>query len=300
MDLFFALSGYLITSILLREFANTGSISLGHFYIRRAARLMPALVLVLVAVGIALAVRPVPQFAHSEIWLSAAYLMNWARAFGWSDGLFLGHTWSLGIEEQYYLVWPPILLAILCWRPSFVLGAALLLAAGSLCTAVILYMHGASWDRIYNGADVRAVELLIGSAAAIAKPQGRFWVVPVLLITFSFHFISTKFMPLGGYGLIGLTGAWVVCALTADNLASQVLSLRPLPYIGRISYGIYLWHYPVLRLADAYGVHSLLRDGLVLAVTFGAAALSYHLVETPIRRAVSDRLETRPAQLQVA
>src|SRR6185312_13684518 len=141
----------------------------------------------------------------------------------------------------------------------------------------------------------RAVELLVGSAAGIAKPSGRLWVVPALLIAFSPYFLSTKIMPLGGYGLIGLAGAWIVCALTRDNLASQVLSLRPLPYIGEISYGVYLWHYPVLRLTDAYGVHHLLRDGLVLAITFGAAALSYHFVEGPIRRAVNDRLEKRPA-----
>src|SRR5688572_24140992 len=110
VDIFFALSGYLITSILVGEYRSRGDISFKHFYLRRTARLMPALALLLLAASLVILIGPRPFYEWKEIFYAGLYIMNWVRALGLGDSAFLAHTWSLAVEEQFYLLWPPILL----------------------------------------------------------------------------------------------------------------------------------------------------------------------------------------------
>ena len=297
VDLFFALSGYLITSILLREFEKSGTISFGHFYLRRIARLMPALVLVLIGACLAVQFAPGNIFGWNEVLYAATYTMNWARAFGYGDSLILGHTWSLGIEEQFYILWPLLLLIVLKWRPSAAPLLSMLLALLSAIVSGLLYWNGASIMRIYNGFDARAVELLVGCALAFLPLQSRFaiflgrsWFVPALIgIVLSFIPIGFGFYALGGYTLLGLLGAWIIAALQTRSWLARVLEQKFLAYIGRISYGVYLWHYLVQGVAEVNGLHGIPRDLVVVIVTFAAAALSYHFVEAPILRATGNR-----------
>src|SRR5262245_21094061 len=170
VDLFFVLSGYLITSILLREQLRTGQISLLSFYQRRALRLFPALaVLCIVFLAYAFFVLRDPTQGLREIVVVALYLSNWTRAAGLNFPEWLGHTWSLAIEEQFYLLWPLVLLAISAARRPIPL---LLAVAGAIvavsCWRLTLVMHGASTDRLYNGTDTRADALLMGVALALA------------------------------------------------------------------------------------------------------------------------------------
>ena len=301
VDLFFTLSGYLITSILIREFESRGTISFGHFYLRRAARLMPALALVLVVACAAVWFSSDHIFKWDEVLYAATYTMNWARAFGAGDSLILGHTWSLGIEEQFYLLWPPILLAILRWRPKVAPVAALLLAVASVVWSISLYLSGATQERIYNGFDTHAGELLIGCALSflplngqVMKLLAKFWFIPVLAIVAIFNLANAKFLSLGGYAVIGLVAAWLIAALQERSWLAIPLENRLAAYVGRISYGLYLWHYLLLGLAEVHGLHGLGRDLVVLVVTFGAAALSYRFVEAPILKATRSRLAVIP------
>lgn len=296
VDLFFALSGYLITSILAREFEVRGDISFKHFYFRRTARLMPALALLLVVACMAVWLAPGHAFGWQEILYAGTYTMNWARAFGVGDSAILGHTWSLGVEEQFYLLWPPILLWVLRWRPKAAAVVAMGLALASVICSIGLSLGGATAERIYNGFDTRAAELLLGCAAAFLPLDSRFanllarlWFLPVLALVADLCLVDSHFLYLGGFGERGLIGAWLIIALRKRSWLVTPLENPIVVYMGRISYGLYLWHYLILGICEAYGLQSVRRDIVVVAATFIIAALSYHFVEAPILNMTTNR-----------
>lgn len=315
VDVFFTLSGFVITRLLVAEYARTGGIGLWLFYRRRWLRLMPAM-LVMCAVTALLAVAlPLPLFdgAWVAVALAAASVVNVVRAGEpgpYSDLTApLSHTWSLGVEEQFYLAWPLLLLVLL--RNATV--RTVLCWAAALCLVPVLWRM-VLWDptaahRIYNGPDTRADQLLVGALLALVLARlradhprlallrrwaGRLcWPALTLLGLIAWQVPITE--PSGwnpvwytvGFLAAAVLSAVVVAAmdLCPQVWPSRLLSLPALAWVGRnLSYGMYLWHYPVLRLLSDLGVDGgwLLWAGV--AATVVAALASYHFIERPLLR----------------
>ena len=317
VDVFFVLSGFLITSLLLNEHGATGRVDLRRFWSRRARRLLPALLLMLVGVAAyARLVAPATELGRirSDGLASLLYVSNWKFIF---DGTSyfqafrapspLAHTWSLAIEEQWYLVWPLALLAMLrVFRAQLrALAAAMLgLALGSALVMALLFRAGTDPSRVYYGTDTRAQALLIGSALAAltagARPMiriergGRPWAWAVagaasalLLATLIVRVDYTDaFLYRGGFLLVAIASAVLVASAIATGPVRSLLSMRPLRAVGMISYGLYLWHWPVDVVLDSSrtGLTGFPLIGTQVAVTAVIATASYLVVERPIRR----------------
>ena len=303
VDAFFVLSGYLITSLLLAEYATRGRISLPAFWGRRAKRLLPALLVVLVVVAVAgRYILPDTEIGllRGDALAALAYVANWRMIYRGSDYFAqnaapspLQHTWSLGIEEQFYWIWPLVIGLIARYRRTiFALCTAG--ALGSAVLAATLYRPD-DVNRAYFGTDTRAQALLIGCAlATIPLPRKRF--VGLLAIAGTVATIWLWTHATGTDAWLyhgGLTvAALAVAAVLAHAVASptgptaRVLSLAPLVWLGKISYGVYLWHWPLFRFvtADRTGLSGPALLGLRCALVLAIATASYFLVEQPIRR----------------
>jgi peptidoglycan/LPS O-acetylase OafA/YrhL len=335
VDVFFVLSGFLITSLLLDEIVRTGQLDLGAFWIRRARRLLPALLLMVLAVIAARLLFPPDAVSGLRNDAVAAFLWvaNWAFVSHDTDYFSQGappsplqHTWSLGVEEQYYLIWPvliaavAVLLAMIARRrqqtPTItaVRWAVLLLAlAGTAASATeaILMSSDDSLNRVYFGTDTRAQALLIGAAAAallvrdwpammagwplIRSRWGR-WLaggVPVAgvavlaAITHVASGSATEFR----HGLLIVVAVAAVAviagvALEQNGPVAWVLSTPPLVALGVVSYGVYLWHWPIFLIltGERTGWTGYALFGARCAITLVAAVGSWWLIERPIRR----------------
>ncbi len=321
VDVFFVLSGFLITSLLLGEARHAGTIRLGSFWARRARRLLPALLLVLCFVGL-YAWLAVPQGTYPGLRLDSLatlfYVANWhfilegqsyfTAALAPSP---LTHTWSLAIEEQFYLVWPLVVLALVKLRrgPASLLCVALLGTAASTIWMAVLYRHGVNPTRLYYGTDTHAMGILCGAALAAAfallsrgadpaglRARGAASVgvqagglAGLLVLAYLFVEVTgkTAWLYQGGFLVAGLaTAAVLTSVVTAPRgPLAVVLGWRPVRYVGRISYGLYLWHYPLFLWLNSertgLGGHKLLAVRVV--VTFAVATASFYLVERPIR-----------------
>jgi peptidoglycan/LPS O-acetylase OafA/YrhL len=309
VDVFFVLSGFLITGILLAEFANRGRISLPSFYLRRARRILPAAALTLVVTDVAahhlLNFVRAREAVNDSIW-SALFAANVHFARQGSDYFAQGqppspfmHFWSLAVEEQFYFVWPSLLALLLALGLRRRLLAVLVaVAAGSFVWSV--HVTAASPATAYYSTFARAWELALGAALAVAVPQlrrlpGRVgfacgW-LGVLAIAYAgwAYSDSTPFpgsaalVPAAGAALV--IGAGVAARRTAIGVG-RVLALAPLRYLGDRSYAFYLWHWPVLILATEYAGRELplgVRLGL-LGFAFLLSVASYRFVENPVRR----------------
>ncbi|MCW2548453.1 MAG: hypothetical protein JWN96_2913 [Mycobacterium sp.] len=311
VDLFFVLSGFLISGLLVAEWERRQRVSLRRFYARRALRLLPA---VLVLCAVLLIVGPVASGvdARNALWQGVAgtvfYFANWQQAFGLLPLFQLtDHTWSLAIEEQFYLVWPPVLLLTLTWARrrridpiTAAITAALTLAAASALLRLALWHGAASVDRLYFGTDTRADSLLIGAGLGLAFATGRLewarrllpalapWALVGILIIFGFVHREDAALYLGGLTGIAALVAIVIggVALAPDSPVGRLLALAPLVAIGRISYGIYLWHWPIFRYLHPaeLGLGWWQTQLVDVAVTLAAATTSYFLVERPLLR----------------
>jgi peptidoglycan/LPS O-acetylase OafA/YrhL len=299
VDIFFVLSGFLITGTLIEEWRRDGCIRLKNFYWRRAARLFPALFLVLVlwTLYVLCFDRKVGIFFAVYVLF---YVANWVRAYHFAGDPGLGHTWSLSIEEQFYLVWPPVLVWLLKSGRSR-LFAFLFLVAGIIAVALwraYLWQQGADIDRLYNGTDARADALLVGCALAFAvywgftKPWSRWLAAPcllALLYVIVFDLPKPFWLRDGGATLVAIAAAgliWSVVGSGRRGLVRKILESPPLTWAGRISYGLYLWHLPVFyiigRRQPAWPLFYLAV--IKIAATFVVAVPSYHFVEQPIQR----------------
>lgn len=299
VEAFFTLSGFLITSLLLAEHAETGRISLPAFWARRARRLLPALLLFLaVVVTYAAAVLPASSRPglRADGLAALAYASNWWQLaddqsyFDLSAGASpLAHLWSLAIEEQFYVVWPLVVAVGLRWR----LGV--LCAAGAVASFGL--MAAVDPARAYLGTDTRAGGLLLGAGLAVVlrrRPAPRA-AGPVALVAVAGWAAATMVVEestvglyRGGLAAFGLGMVAVVAASVSDrpSWARSALSLRPLRAVGRVSYGLYLWHWPVIVLLTA-GRTGFRGPALLAARVAAMAALtlvSYRLVEQPVRR----------------
>ena len=333
VDLFFVLSGFLITTLLLEEWVGSGRISLGAFWGRRARRLLPALFLVVVALAVYLVLNGLwgGPGANGLVDLSGLrgdaistllYVNNWHSIFvhqsyfaQFSTPSPLQHTWSLAIEEQFYLVWPLVLLVLFRfgrrgWRRA---GVTLAVGLGILSSVLmaVLFTPGTDPSRVYYGTDTRLFDLMAGAtiafvAAARPQPNARarrtlhlaaplagvallvFWVTAGYTTGVRAG-MPTNFMFQGGF-LVCAALAGVVVADTRLVQAGGLgrgLAWRPLHFVGTISYGIYLWHWPVIVYLNGArtGLSSWPLDLLRVGVTLSLSTASYYLVERPIRLA---------------
>jgi peptidoglycan/LPS O-acetylase OafA/YrhL len=327
VDVFYVLSGFLITGLLLAERRRASTIRLGAFWARRARRLLPCLVLVLVAVSLCVRflVPPDTYPGYRMDALSALfYFSNWWQIHTASNYFVatgavspLTHTWSLAIEEQFYLVWPVVVLVMLKLCRTYQRGIRALLAlaiVGAMASATemaVLYRTGAGTTRLYFGTDTHAQCVLVGAALAcalglLAHRQGAGGLAPQATTAGVQRAITVVgLVGLGGMALLCATlngsspltyeGGFALCALASaavivaaacrvEGVPSRILSVRPLVLLGMISYGVYLWHFPidVFVTRSRVGLTGIPLMGLQLALTVGVATASYVAVERPI------------------
>ncbi|MDE2934191.1 MAG: acyltransferase family protein [Chloroflexota bacterium] len=324
VEVFFVISGYIITRALLAERASSGRIALGAFWVRRARRLLPALFLLLFAVAAYTVIFESGEAAglRRDIAAALAYITNWDLIVAgetyfdsWERPSLLQHLWSLAVEEQFYIVWPLLMaggLALL--RNRLTLALILGGAAASAIAMAALYEPGSAVTRIYYGTDTRASGLLIGAALAFVwnarQSEGGGGVralagmsaltlagVAGLGTLIGFTLLadgSTPFLYQGGFALVGVATAVLIVAATHERSPlAQGLGTPVLRWVGVRSYGIYLWHWPVMVLTRP-GVDVPL-DGVALfamqvAITVALAEASYRWVEKPIREGALGRL----------
>ena len=323
VGVFFTLSGYLITDLLLGQWARSGGLNLGDFWLRRARRLLPALFVMLAVVTAWITVVSPSRLAslRGAVAAAATYSSNWFYIYTHNSyfarfappGPF-DHLWSLAVEEQFYLVWPWLLLVGVYFlrgrRPGAVrwlVLPTLALAAASAVAMLMLYHPGYDPTRIYEGSDTRACGLLIGAALAMVWPSRRtartaLWsrvmldgagLAGLAVIGLMIWRVGqySAFTYQGGLVLLSLATAGVVAAVACPgSLVGVALGWKPLRWIGVRSYGIYLWHYPVIILTSpANSTENLPRAALQVGASIGIAALSWRFVEEPIRRGALER-----------
>jgi peptidoglycan/LPS O-acetylase OafA/YrhL len=297
VDVFFVLSGYLITGLLLRQAGRDGRIRLSDFYVRRARRILPAAVLTLVVTDLVahqlLNLVRAREAVSDSVW-AAFFMANVHFAREGSDYFSqlqppspVQHYWTLAVEEQFYLVWPVVLAGVLA--VPFLRRRLLWIVLGAAGASLAWSIQSTTTDATYAyySTATRAWELALGAALAIAAPRLRgaaAWLGLACICTAAVAFSSST--PFPGYAaLLPTIGAALVIA-ASPGLASRLLSLAPFRFVGDRSYAFYLWHWPVLVIAAEYVGHDLstvVRLGL-LAGAFGLSILSYALYENPIRR----------------
>ena len=313
VDVFFVLSGYLITDLLAGQWEAGRRIDLRGFWVRRARRLLPALAVMLLVVTAAVAViAPAQASALRPALLGAlTYTSNWSQAVGHQSYFAtfgppppLQHLWSLAVEEQFYLLWPLVLVVVVRLR-SRPLRAALawLGAAASAVAMAAMYVPGSDPSRVYYGTDTHASALLIGAALALTWPRPRLataaprlagrldaaGVAGLMLLAWAMgHFAGADpaVYP-AGLILAALAAGCVVAAAAGPGVVAAMLSWRPLSWLGIRSYGIYLWHWPVIALGAVLagpGAAGFWAHVAETALPIVLAALSWRWIEVPIMR----------------
>ena len=330
VGVFFTLSGYLITDILLTQF-DRGGRRLRSFWAARARRLLPGLFLMLIVVMAwvtTIGPHQPPDFRDAA-GSAVGYFNNWWLIFHhvsyferFAPPSPLNHLWSLSVEEQFYILWPFLLLLGVRFVPELknttgvrphLAGVTLFLALCSGILMAILYSPSIDPSRVYYGTDTRALELLFGAALAMVWPSHRLraniaprarWIIDgaglagLLVIGLMFWTVGefTPFLYRGGFAVLAVGSALAVAALAhpASRLG-PIVGCRPMRWIGQRSYGIYLWTLPIVVLTSPQGAHgpSVLRGALQVAAIMGIAELSWRYVEDPIRHGALERLWRR-------
>ena len=327
VGVFFTLSGYLITDILLNQ-VNRGGIRLKSFWLGRARRLLPGLfvMLIVVTAWVTVVGPHQPDDFRDAALSAAAYFNNWWLIFHdvsyfarFAPPAPLNHLWSLSVEEQFYILWPFLLMLGVRFVPEvkYATGVrfqlaivTLVAAAASAVLMAVLYRPSLDPSRVYYGTDTRALELLIGAALAMVWPSrqlrtgipiqarrmldgaGIFGLVVIGLMFWRVGEFS-PFLYRGGFGLLAFATALAVAAMAhpATKLG-PIVGCRPMRWVGQRSYGIYLWHLPIIVLTTPEGVHGTdtVRAILQVAAIFAIAELSWRYVEDPVRHGALGRL----------
>ncbi|MHB1433651.1 MAG: acyltransferase family protein [Streptosporangiaceae bacterium] len=314
VDVFFVLSGYLITDILVGAYQRNGTIGLAGFWQRRARRLLPPLAVVLVAVTATVAITEPDQLPSLRTALLGAvtYTSNWWQALThvsyfarYGPPAPLEHLWSLAVEEQFYLIWPLILIVTLgvLRRPAH---RALVAWAGALVSALIMlavYVPGSDPSLVYYGTDTHASALMIGAALALTLPLARIaasagrlrvWLdvagaAGIVLLAWSMWQFSGGNPAVYPFGLVlaALAAGALVLAAAAPGRIGAALSARPLRWLGVRSYAIYLWHWPVIAISTGIDERAATTWPVRLLDTvlpIALAAASWRWLEEPILR----------------
>lgn len=328
VDVFFVLSGFLITSLLLEEFARSGRIDFKRFYVRRARRLLPALLLMLAVVGAAAAFfyRDAAPAFRTDALASLLYVNNWWYIIADQSYFdFIGrppllkHLWSLAIEEQFYLIWPVVVLLLLKFgRVRAVRWTALIGAVASTVWMAVLAMSNgfpelADPSRAYFGTDSHIMGLLIGAALATVWRPGQLstrlapgakalvtgiGIAALLTVVWIFWQVGefSGWLYRGGFLLFAVIVAVLLAAAAHPGAPfGRALGTQPWRYIGQRSYGLYLWHWPVFMVTRPdldVGFDGIPNLILRFGLTFGLAELSYRYVEMPIRHGAIKRFIT--------
>jgi len=330
VDLFFVLSGYLITTLLVTEFSGTSGIALTQFWLRRARRLLPALLVVLVGCALySVFLADASQAAkiRGDAIASLLYVANWHFIFSGASYFDqfalpspLRHMWSLAIEEQFYLVWPLVILGGLRvvgrtrhhWRTLWIVALSMG-TVGSVALMAVMYGDGSNPSAAYYSTFSRAQALFIGAALAFLLIERdrltRGWNQVLLAVgavgffgTFALFYLAEGtpgWMYKGGFTLMALFGACLIAGASRqdDNPLTALLGLKPLPQIGLISYGLYLYHWPIFVTItpERTGLHGLALLATRLTCTGAVAVVSYYALELPVRKGVLKRM--RPVML---
>lgn len=322
VDLFFVLSGYLISSLIIKEYKKTGSLNLYNFYIRRARRLLPAVYFMITVVLVVMVMfngvllkkshlDAIFGYIYSSNWWYIFHKLDYFDSFG-SQSPFK-HLWSLAIEEQFYMIFPLLFLLVNGKKKTkdgsyklnrnflyIILGVILV----SLIAHIILFDIN-NISRIYFGTDTRAFSLLVGVVGAILYPMDKlntkitpqenlvYSVVSLIsiaaLITIMIYTSEyNTWLYRGGFLLVAILGIIIIISSGKQHtLMAKLLSFKPVVFIGKISYSLYLWHFPVLVLTtpvSEIGKPNIFFVVLRVILTFILAIISYALVETPIRK----------------
>jgi peptidoglycan/LPS O-acetylase OafA/YrhL len=308
MDVFFTMSGYLITSLLIKDYEKRGRISLKNFYVRRFMRLYPALTaMVLCLIAVSWIFSPNFRDRINEALVSWFYLMDYSGWFISTPVEYTGHTWSLAVEEQFYLLWPLMFIGLL-WMGGLTVRTSLIIfaiAAAFWIWKIVLDYNGAPTAHLYRSFDCRADALFIGCALAVLlkaidiSSYPRFYrlcaysLLPIAMVMIVLGFTMDSKM------------RWYYCVsplITALPAAICVIGLlhpqrtfmhtiyeHPVPvFIGRICYGLYIWHFPIFTLVAAWapkGAGYITTFLVGWPITFAIATLSHYLIERPFMRA---------------
>jgi peptidoglycan/LPS O-acetylase OafA/YrhL len=333
VDAFFVLSGFLITSLLLVAARNDGRVGLGAFWARRARRLLPALACVIVFVALyALLLAKPAELAtiRDDAFATVGYVANWHEIANSHDywALFrspspLDHTWSLAIEEQFYVLWPLLVAGLVVASRAGITARRVLVASITLAVVSIVWSEiifdPNNPSRVYYGTDSRVASILIGAALAALlafRPEitsrrarvalegagvGSFVLLMVAWTRFSG---SSTLLFRGGLVLCGIATAVVIAAVVHSRRGplGRMLAFGPLCALGMISYGVYLWHWPIYIVLDRSRLHfggwPLLA--VQVAVTIAVAIVSFRFVEQPIRRGTGAWAAPRVRRVVVA
>ena len=336
VDLFFCLSGFLITSIILLEFADTGRLNLVRFAAHRFFRLYPALILMLATY------LGYNAYLHRPIWrglqeagVGFSGIANWFRALGFFSSRDLGHLWSLSIEIQFYLLWAPLTLVFLKFKRSSweYVGFCVALIMLVAWTRGWMIHHRESFQRLYNGTDTRFDSFVFGAilasvAQATAISTSRFGELfrrcaPVLFfLGLAIHVNALRHLGIADWRRSTNVITWVnfgsFCLVTGAYfhdyfprfrafgkdisfglLGPKILTFSPIVFLGQISYGIYLWHYPVIHLVRFPRVGNDVRFLMIFSLTVVLATVSYYCVEKPsirFARRINWKIKCKPSE----
>ncbi len=320
VTIFFVLSGYLITGLLIREWSTTKKINLPQFWLRRVRRLFPAIVFVLLGTIVLTGVFAPDMLTklRNDIVAALLFFTNWWYIFqdvSYFEAMGapspVTHFWSLAIEEQFYLIWPPLLLLLFSKRVKkrHIQLGLFVAAIASAAAMAILYSPQADPSRVYYGTDTRAFSLLIGAFLAFEFPPARVnghgrqgftardrkialgvgsaALAGILVMMVAVNGYS-PFLYYGGIALLSLlAGALIITLADGRSPLARFFALRPLVWIGKLSYSIYLWHYPLLLLMNPRNFtgetpwFAYMGQALVI---LAVSAISYYVVETPLRK----------------
>jgi peptidoglycan/LPS O-acetylase OafA/YrhL len=321
VTVFFVLSGYLITDLLISEFVTSDRINFKNFWIRRARRLLPAMftMLIVVITWVTVFEQSMLDRLEEDTVAAILYVSNWWYIFqdlsyfeSFGPPSLLTHFWSLAVEEQFYILWPLVIVLVLKLKvkEGSLFSIILLGAIASAAAMTMLYEPGTDPSRVYYGTDTRVFSLLLGASLAVIWPSRKLstslpseirWkldFVGLFALAFIFYmFWSTDqyqdFLYQGGMVAMSIASMLVVAVIVhPSSKLNTVLSFKPLRWIGVRSYGIYLWHFPVIVLTSPqWGADapSLVRTSLQLFLILTFASLSWTFIENPIRKGALTR-----------